>query len=128
MAELIHNFGVLPDDIGLGNNHSALTQLEVGVRFQLQLWRVEENYQLRHAHKIREWPATKPLDYFRVCFMRPARGPGFSVIVLKSTALKPQTTLLNARYDDLEWMRATARTLGEILGALVEENDWGSDY
>lgn len=127
MDDLIYDFGILPDYVGLGNARPTPVQLEVGVRFQLELWRVGEAYQLRYAHKIREWPATKPLDYFRVCFMQPARGPGFSVVVLKSTALKPQTTLLNARYDDLEWMRETARTLGGLLGAPVEENDWGSD-
>lgn len=128
MDELIYDFGVLPDYVGLKNDSSTPAQLEIGVRFLLELWRVQKDYQLRHAHQIIEWPATEPIEFVRFGFVRPAKGPGLSVIALKSTALKYPTTLLNARYDDLEWMRNTAGIFGDLLNVSIEENDWGYDY
>ena len=125
--ELVCDFGVLPDYVGLGDNRPTPEQLEVGVRFRLELWRVEENYQLRHASDMRDFAADS-MRKLHLSFVREGRFPGSSSLNLEREA-RYQRALLSGRYDDLEWMRATAQKLSQIFAVPLEETDGGyNDY
>ncbi len=58
-------------------------------------------------------------------WMRPAKGPGFSGVAIGDGP--SHCHLFWGFYNDLEWMRATAKKISQLLEIPYAEIDMGSD-
>ena len=122
---LAAEFGILPASVTLWNGGPTRAPIETQVRFALELWRVENGFELRHGHqKLALFVATK-LCSGSLLWMSPAKGPGFSGLGYCDGS--SQLKLLEGRFEDLAWMRATAQKLGRALGVKFWEHDGGGD-
>ena len=128
MDELIHDFGVLPDYIGLGDEHPTPARSEAGVRFRLEFWRAEGVYQLRHHLQKLDLPTDRAGQAIKLHFMRPAKGAGFCDLRIGDKNVDFPQLLLEGRHDDLRWLHATGEKLSQLTGFGFEEIDMGSDY
>ena len=91
-----------------------------------RLWRNEESYEFRHHRQSLQLPTASD-QVLKLHLMRPAKGRGFCDLRLGDVSVDWSPLLLEGRYDDLNWMRATAHRLSELLELRLIEDDMGSD-
>ena len=121
-AITVHDFGILPQGVVIWNGGPTTMNIEVPVRFAVELWRVGEVYELRHSHQKFKFSGENEQQIILI-WQSPAKGPGNSSVAVGDV----NAALFYGGYENLQWMRATALKLAELLQLDFREDNRGRD-